>query len=116
MSDNRALLEAIPTGRENAIHQKVLAAKLGLKPERVKKLIQNARHDGHSICSGSEGYWIAKNEDEMQRFLSSMKNQAIKRFETTKAMRESLKEYKGQISLSDTLTGVSEEVDGDEQG
>lgn len=114
MSDiNDQLINALPIGKENAIHQKDIADLIGTTPDRVKKIIQYARKQGFRICSGSDGYWIAKDEQEIQSFLKSMQNQAIKRFATIKAMNDSLKECDGQMSLSDTLCGVSEEVDGD---
>ena len=114
MSDiNDDLIKALPIGRENAIHQKDIANLMGVKPNRVKILIQYARKEGYRICSGSEGYWIAKDDQEMQFFIRSMRNQAIKRFITIKSINNSLKNCDGQMSLSDSLYGVSEEVDGD---
>lgn len=108
--ENNALLEVLPIGRENAMHQKEIAERLGTKARRVKELVQQARKQGHQICSGSEGYWIAKNDAEMQRFLQSMRKQAIQRFETTKAMNNRMNDFEGQISLSDTFSDNSREV------
>lgn len=128
---NRDILESlmlnIPKGKHNAIHQKELSEKLGVKPAKVKRMVQEARQRGLlDILSGKEGYWIADNDQERKAFETMLRKQAITRLKTTKPIRDNLKSYKGQISLSDTLetdsnnsnsadtlNGDAEEVDGD---
>ena len=95
----------IPIGKDNAIHLNELAEKLGVKPSYVKKKIQEARREGKGsdIVSGSAGYWIAESEEERKAFETMLRRQALSRLKTTKPIRDSLKEYKGQISLTDAL-------------
>ena len=110
----KCLMVTIPTSKENAIHQKALAEKLGVNASTLKKYIQLARRNGINICSGNEGYWLAENEADIKAFENMLRKQALTRLKTTKPIRDSLKEYKGQMSLTDTFTSISEEVDTDE--
>ena len=104
------LIENIPKGKHNAIHQKDLADKLHIKSELAKKYVQEARRQGYKICSGQAGYWIAESDEELKAFVSMLRKQALTRLKTTKATRDYLKEYKGQISLTDASYNEVEEV------
>lgn len=105
------LLKAvIPRGKENAIHLLPLSEKLGVSDHTAKKYVQAARRNGLMICSGQDGYWITDNSDEIRAFETTLHKQAISRLRTTKPMRDTLKEYKGQISLDDFSKGASEGV------
>ena len=57
-----ALLNAIPTGEANAIHQAELAERLHVSRSELKRDIQAARRSGVPIMSGNSGYWIARGE------------------------------------------------------
>lgn len=110
--DNIDMLKAvIPTGKDNAKHQKELADIMGVSTYTFKKYVQNARRKGVNICSGNDGYWITENEAELKAFNNMLKKQALTRLKTTKPIRDSLKEYKGQLTFKDTFTSVSEEVE-----
>lgn len=100
----------IPIGKENAIHQEELASLLGVSPATVKKMVREARQRGVEILSGTQGYWLAKDDNERREFVSLLSKQAFTRLKTTKPIKSSLQEINGQISLSDALNGVSEEV------
>lgn len=107
MKDAIEILKAvIPIGKKNAIHLKELSEALGVKESVAKKYVQEARRKGSIICSGQVGYWIPESDTEIKSFASEQRKQALSRLKTTKPMRDSLKEYKGQISLSDVSEGV----------
>ncbi len=96
------VLSVIPKGKENAIHQQELAKILGLNMWQVKKAIQKERRNGAVILSDQNGYWISDDKEEIKAFLVSMRKQAISRFNSTKAINNSLREIEGQECL-DTL-------------
>ena len=101
----------IPEGKENAIHLSELSNNMHMNESKVKKLIQKARQSGYlDICSSNAGYWISKDEEERKAFEKMLRRHALTCLKTTKPIRDSLKEYKGQISLSEASGGVSEEV------
>lgn len=102
------LLAVIPKGKENAIHLNALSDALGVKESTAKKYVQEARRNGLMICSGQEGYWITDNSDEIRVFETTLHKQAISRLRTTKPMRDTLKEYKGQMNIDDTFTHLKE--------
>ena len=104
------LRDHIPIGKDKAIHLNELAERLGVTPSYAKKKIQEARREGKGsdIVSGSAGYWIAESEEERKAFENMLRKQAITRLKTTKPIRDSLKDYKGQMSLTDTLKEGSE--------
>lgn len=106
----QALEKAIPTGRENAIHQVDLAELLNVKPAVVKRIIRVARNKGVFICSDACGYYFPANTTEKRRWVIMMYKQAISRFSSSKCMNLSLKDVEGQISLTDDLQGISEGV------
>ena len=98
------LLKAnISIGKENAIHQIDLAEKIGVKSEVAKRYVQYARKKGLFICSGKAGYWFAENDADLKAYENMARRQAITRLKTTKVIRHRLREYKGQMSITDTL-------------
>lgn len=91
------------TGRENAIHQKDLAIILGVTPDRVKKMVKDARDNGSKIISGTEGYWLPKDNEELKHFYFMIRKQAITRLETIRQIRPIIQDVGGQIDLDDYL-------------
>ena len=87
-------------GKENAITQRELCKKLGCTPDQVKAAVQRFRRTNTNqssfICSDGNGYYIAKNMDEIKHFVSITSKQAISRFETMKEARRMLKDVEGQ--------------------
>lgn len=100
------LQSVIPTGKENAIHQTELANMLGVQPTTAKKMIRDARRQGAQIMSSKRGYWLAETDAEMQEYVDRMRREALSRLATIKPIKHTLKEIKGQISLSDAFTGA----------
>ena len=95
----------IPFGEANAIHQKDLAERLGMKCDRLKAEIRAARKNGIEICSTHNGYFFPKDEAERRRFVSMQTKQAMCRLVTSKTARKTLREYEGQMSIDDIGSG-----------
>lgn len=99
---------AIPVGRSNAIHQKELANRLGVKPAEAKLMVRKARQQGLQILSGNDGYWFAADEEEKRIFVRTMQKQALSRLKTAKPINNTISHLQGQISLSDCVSEVLE--------
>lgn len=95
------LISVLPTGKENAIHQKDLAHIIGVTQSRVKETIKEAREQGIEILSGNSGYYKPKNNEERKRYVEMQHKQAISRFVTSKAVKDKLQNVDGQIMLPD---------------
>lgn len=104
------LERVIPIGKENAIHQEKLAALLGVAPDTAKLMVRKARQSGLEILSGKQGYWFAKDDDERREFVAMSSKQAFTRLKTIKPIKRNLQDINGQMSLSEAMNGVSEEV------
>ena len=100
----------IPLGKEKAIHQDELSKLLGVSCGTVKAMIREARQRGLQIISGAQGYYFAKDDEELKAFVRMQSKQALARLKTIKPIKDDLKEFKGQISLSDFITDLSEEA------
>lgn len=91
--------EILPIGESRAIHQKELAARLGVTPSSLKKSVRAARKRGIPIMSGSSGYWLAESDREVERFLQLMESQAVTRFLSIKEIKAKMKMIDGQKRL-----------------
>lgn len=100
------LLCVLPIGKENAIHQAELGQKLGISPTAAKTRVRMARREGLQILSGTEGYWLPKDDNEKRDFVKLMRKQALSRLVSSKPIKKALNEVKGQMSLTD----ISQEV------
>lgn len=99
----------IPLGKENAIHQKDLAARLGMTCSKLRAEIHSARLRGVEICSTNrDGYYFAKDEMERREYVNIQSKQAISRFKTSKAVRRSLREIEGQMEITEDAGGNAE--------
>lgn len=67
---NIELLTVIPTGRDNAISRRELAAGLGHEDRTIRRMIAEAREQGHPIISTSHasGYYMAENDEDIEIF------------------------------------------------
>lgn len=99
------LILVIPKGAENAIHLKELSEKLHMNDGTVKRYIKLARQQGYRIVSNSKGYWLSESKEEMIKWRNMMRKQALSRLEAIKPINNSLNDYDGQISLTDTKKG-----------
>ena len=86
----------IPLGEDNAIHQKDLAARLGMQADTLKREIREARNRGIEICSTINGYFFPKDELERRRFVDMQRKQAISRLKTSRVCQKALKDCENQ--------------------
>ena len=63
------LLSLLSVGRENA----KTASTLRVEPRAIRYAVNKLRKDGVPICSGNEGYWIARNTVELEQTISIFK-------------------------------------------
>ena len=112
MEYREQLEKLIPVGRENAIHNNELAQALGVTEGTVRKIIQRARREGMDIVSGQPGYWFPVDDSERNAYYNLLRKQAISRFKTIKPMGDTLKTFKGQISITDVLDNQSNDGGG----
>lgn len=83
----------IPTGRENAVHARVLKQKWGLKSERdVRLVIQKLRESGVLIATDANGYYMTEDPEDLLRFYRTQKAKAIGLLKSISATRRFLKE------------------------
>lgn len=92
---------AIPSGKENAIHQTELARRLNMSPQRVKKCIHELRKQHGNILSSAVGYWVSNDKAELEIYARMQRSQGIARLATIKSTMQSIKECEGQLSFTD---------------
>jgi biotin operon repressor len=93
------MIELIPTGAENAILLKDLAALTGKAPRTVQADIMRLRDEGEPILSSaSGGYYLPTNDDEgfrdVSRYIEMMKSQAYGRLKRLRAANRWIIEYR----------------------
>lgn len=98
----------IPEGEENAIHLKNIAERMGVNKARAKYMIQNARRDGIEICSGQDGYFFAKDEEELRKFTVKLCKQGTERLKTAKRFKQILRQNKNQMCIDTGSEGGKE--------
>ena len=87
-SVNDAILQALVGASEQA---PVTAADLswvtGLDERNVRMHVEALRREGNEICSNVNGYWIAKDKKDLDRFLAAYEAHAKSRLYTASRMR-----------------------------
>ena len=78
------VLSVIPTGEENAIKQDELAGITGYNTREIRLIMNSLRKEDFPICSGNNGYYKAKNEQDIKNTTRRMRAQV-------KTLNESLK-------------------------
>jgi hypothetical protein len=56
----------------------------------LREIINTLRQSGEPICSSTNGYWYAKNAEELKNCIEALDGRAIKIFEATKGMKKAL--------------------------
>lgn len=93
----------LPTGKENAISTNELAVIMGFSDSRsLQADIAKSRNAGQIILSSTQGgYYLPKDDDEVQEFVAVLRARAINTFKALKSARKYLKEDKAQMSFDD---------------
>lgn len=59
-------------GKENAVYSREIERHFGMDGTEVRELVNYLRTQGIPICSGVQGYWIAKNDEEVMATLLNL--------------------------------------------
>lgn len=101
----------LPTGKENAISTNELAVIMGFSDSRsLQADIAKSRNAGQIILSSTQGgYYLPKDDAEVQEFVAVLRARAINTFRALKSAREYLQKDRGQMSFND-LEGIEDEL------
>jgi biotin operon repressor len=70
------LIDFLPTNRESAVNQSELSDYLRLSKRNVRQLVQQARHEGHPICSTPyDGYWLSSDVNDVSSTITILRSQ-----------------------------------------
>ena len=108
------LLDLLPKGEDNAIHQPALATLMGFSCSKLKVEIKKARRLGNVIVSSRKGYFMPEDNQDIKRFVRSMSKQATSRFGSVTKMRSAVDIVDGQMSMADFLSAGANEQEGGE--
>lgn len=104
MTTQTSLLNALSAhqGRDNGICAKDLAARLGVPPRRLRRLISAAREDGIAICGKPEsGYFVPTTPDELEETCAFLEHRALHSLRKLSRMkRVALPTLLGQLMLN----------------
>ena len=89
-AQEKKILERLGVGKENALK----ARQLG-EDREVRYIVSSLRKKKYPICSGDEGYWIAKNEIEKAESLGKINS----RIAELTAVAEGLKKAKAYETI-----------------
>jgi len=67
-------LKTYHLGAERAIKSKILESLFDMKGKELRNLVNVLRRDGIPICSDGNGYFYAKDEQEIRTTIKHMKN------------------------------------------
>lgn len=90
-------------GKACGISAKDLAARLGITPRKLRKLISEARdQDGQAICGRpGTGYYMAATPEELQESCAFLEHRALHSLRLLSRMRKvSLPDLLGQLKLN----------------
>lgn len=95
----------LPIGKENAISSTDLCVLMGFESVRaLQNDIAKSRNAGQIILSSTTGgYYLPKDDTEVQEFVEVLRARAINTFKAIKSAREYLKQDKEQMTMKDIL-------------
>lgn len=82
------IFELLSEGAENARTGKELAEFLNCKPRDISAIVERERRQGKPICASTgsnPGYFLAANQEEMQRYCNSLMHRAGEIHKTRRA-------------------------------
>lgn len=93
------VMEALHTGKENAISAQDLCIYLGFKSTRdLQHEISRERNAGAvilSTCQDGGGYFLPGNDREVRQFIKTLENRANNTFEALRSARRFLRQQDG---------------------
>lgn len=94
-----SVLDALGTGRANAMRKIDLARRLGIPTRHVEKEIEQLRKSGKAgICSDSEvGYWLPETLQELEENVDRRRRRAIVQFITVKGEKEFARRWRDEL-------------------
>ena len=72
----------------NPVFSKQLENRYKLSGAEVRSVVHRLREDGKPICSGSEGYYLAKDLVEARHTINHLRSRANSMLETARSMEE----------------------------
>lgn len=78
----------LPSGSERAVSLRRLADVTGLSTREVRRVIQHERVNGVPICEAGAGYFLAENNEERRRWISSMRGRARQILKVARAVEK----------------------------
>ena len=88
--------------------QKELEAQTGIDRRYIKQAIRDLRLEGLPICSGNEGYWMARSEEELASTKRRLWHEIRERLALANAM--SGHPLDGQLTFEDYKVAFRQEV------
>lgn len=85
------LIDCIPTGKENAVKCSNLAKIFNCHEREITKAINALRNDGIFICSGSEGFYKPRDDEDIKSFVRQMQKRVTEIQKAVKPAEEYLK-------------------------
>lgn len=85
---NDTILQALAGASEQApVTAAALSGVTGNDERNVRLHVEALRREGNEICSNTNGYWIAKDKQDLDRFLAAYEAHAKSRLYTASRMR-----------------------------
>ncbi|MDY4129517.1 MAG: HTH domain-containing protein [Peptostreptococcus porci] len=90
---------------DEPIKREDLSRRLGVSDRGVREAIARLREQGIPICSNSDnkGYWLARNEAEINHTIKEYRARAFKMLKVAKALENSFTEVSGNDSENGAL-------------
>lgn len=92
----QTVTEILSEGRDNAITAARLAEKIGVKKRELTRMIEEERRAGAPICAAcgqNPGYFLAKNEKELQEYIDALYFRAGEIFKTRRALMKAREKF-----------------------
>jgi biotin operon repressor len=86
------VLKLLSSGKEEAIPMETLARVLAVNPREIRQAILDARRDGIVVCSGTEGYYFPKSDEEVLKYYRINHARAMTTLASLKATRKLIKQ------------------------
>lgn len=72
---------------DRPMKQPIIAARTGIPLRAVQEAVQQLVLDGHPVCSGQTGHWLARDADEAERDATRLEGRIIHQVARVRAQR-----------------------------